>query len=716
MVSLTSRFSKLNPGNLLTAKSKVDHEKVPLDSLKSSPLPRWSASPSRKGRFHMPRLTFTRLLFYLVLTFMCATLLFGGFWRHGQTLFIERRPRGPFRWQRYPRLNGFYNGIRTLVPYNEFVSEQSFKDRFIGPDSPPLPSSIPTLNKIDPSDPPPLDPAPYIPYPDYESAEYLKDNQPVQKCYLDPQNTLEAPDIYAYPGLPQNMTEPFFGSHQLLGFTKKNCFDRFGRLAPYGYGYPPELGGFGLADNSEKNGVVEKLWSQMGSPIDWRGIDWGKAQKRCYERNKIRFSKDAVMPDGSKAAPNKKMSTRQAFILRAWTGYDYSPWQIMSLRAMISELSIKSGGEYDVHLLVHVKDNNIPIWASDEVYETTLRANVPEEFWGIASLWSEKQMETIYPGPFEWNIENDSKQPIHGVYRGAHLPLQVFAHEHPEYDFFWNWEMDLRFTGHNYELNQGIINWAKDQPRKGLWERSAKYYIPRKHGSWRDFRDLVEKEIEDSGEKPIWGPVNFENSGMLDHPLESSPPHSYEHDNYEWGVGEEADLLTFNPLFDPLKTNWVFRNDVTGYNLSLPPPPRRTSIITVSRLSRKLLEYAHEEEFRMRHHMFPEMWPPTVAFHHGFKAAYVPHPIFFDREWPLNVLDNTFNFPPTPSESVFGFGEHNHEGSTFYYNSGFSSALWRRWLGSKENNEGGAAEEKEGSGRLCLMPALLHPIKHERSD
>ena len=95
----------------------------------------------------------------------------------------------------------------------------------------------------------------------------------------------------------------------------------------------------------------------------------------------------------------------------------------------------------------------------------------------------------------------------------------------------------------------------------------------------------------------------------------------------------------------------------------------------------------HRETYLMKHHMFPEMWPPTVAFHHGLKAVYAAHPVYLDHNWPLEALDGTFNKPPKPTDSVFGWGEHNHLGSSYYYNAGFASEWWRRWLGSRENDK-----------------------------
>jgi len=116
----------------------------------------------------------------------------------------------------------------------------------------------------------------------------------------------------------------------------------------------------------------------------------------------------------------------------------------------------------------------------------------------------------------------------------------------------------------------------------------------------------------------------------------------------------------------------------------------------------------------MKHHMFPEMWPSSVAFHHGLKAVYAPHAVYFQNNWPLQMLDGTFNHPPKPTDSVFGWGEHNHQNNSFYYNAAFSSEWWRRWLGFREQNKGGATFEKNGSGRLCMRPVLFHPVKKEK--
>jgi hypothetical protein len=321
------------------------------------------------------------------------------------------------------------------------------------------------------------------------------------------------------------------------------------------------------------------------------------------------------------------------------------------------------------------------------------------------------------------------------------MPMQYFAHQHPEYDYYWNWEMDVRYTGHFYHLFDKVVSWAKEQPRKGLWERNARFYVPEVHGSWDDFRQMVRVQTEmgtnspnnmwspiakgeakaktgsgREGDIPVWGPERPDEKDIFEVDGEGIPPHSYEKDKYEWGVGEDADLIVFNPLYDPEGTTWLLSEDVTGYNKENGFPPRRTAIITASRLSRKLLTTMHRETSLKRHSMFSEMWPASTALHHGFKAVYAPHSVYIDRRWPTDYLESVFNAGRNGASggartAIFGDREHNFRGTTWFYSAGFSPNLWRRWLGYRVDGDGGEEEEKNGEGRMCLPPMMLHPVK-----
>lgn len=550
----------------------------------------------------------------------------------------------------------------------------------------------------------------FDPYPNYTSKEYLSNYYPVETCYLSDVNNATAPPIYSYPGIPQRQPKELIGSYELLGLREDVCFDRYGRFGPYGLGYDQPQGGLGIGTDVEREGN-EDVWDQLGGQIDWVGMNWKAAQDACYEANKIRFEGPSKTKESESTA--LKTVPRTAIVIRTWMGFTYTPQVILNFRAMINELSLRSGGEYAVHFLVHCKDNSIPIWSDPAVYEEAINASLPEEFRGLGTLWSERQMELVYPDPFPDNIENDSGSPIHGVYRSAHFPLQWFAHTHQEYDFFWNWEMDMRYTGHYYEIFDRLGAWAKSQPRRGLWERSAKYYIPSLHGSWEDFSQRVEFEMEQIGHTSVSGPVRFPGSDSAIPDVSGC----YSTLDALCGIGEEADLITLNPIFDPNGTHWVFERDVTGYSKDLPIPPRRNAIVTAGRLSKRLLNAMHYETWKHKHTMFAEMWPPTAALHHGLKAVYAPHPVYFDREWPQQFAEETFNGGRGGSTSgpgsVFGLFEHNFQGTSWYYNSGFAGALWRRWFGFAENWEGGVRAETTGTGRMCLRSQLLHPIKSD---
>jgi hypothetical protein len=523
------------------------------------------------------------------------------------------------------------------------------------------------------------------------------------------------------------------GSHDALGLRSDVCFDRFGRYGPYGLGYTFERGGASETLDTESENS-EAVWEKMGR-INWNMVDWAAAQTRCFSSNRGRFFTGNPTRDAELAVTGRKKLHRIAVVVRTYVGFKWTSHAILNFRAMVSELNLRSGGEYDVHFLLHVRDNNAPIWADPTTAQEILNSNVPPEFHGLCTLWSEAQMKLFYPGNFGDTYENPSNGDIHGVYRSAHMPLQHFAVMHPEYEHFWNWEMDMRWTGSYYELFDRLGKWGAEQSRVGAWERSAKYYIPGLHGTWENFTELVNSEIQSSKRRPILGPLSFPGKVGLEQGENFMPAScTSESESSRCGVGEDADLITLNPLFDAEESGWVFAADVTGYETALPKPPRRCSIVTASRLSRRLLLVMHEETWRLHHSMFSEMFPPTMALHHGLKAVYAPHPVFLDRRWPQVEIDKAFNGGKDHSSGGHGSpfdidNEHNHKGTSWYYNSEFAGLLWRRWLGyaqmdGRGDNGGragegtlrGGREEEEkptSSGRLCLRSMLVHPIKWE---
>ncbi len=630
------------------------------------------------------------------------------------------------KWEDFPFLKRYYGGIRSLVQLKDNTPEYPHRNgqRVFNESTIKL-ATEPPKYKV------------FNPYPSYTSSAYLEIHHPVHECFLDEKTNAKIPKLHYFSGRPQGFPDNIMGSYSLLDIPENTCFDRYGRLGPYGHGYSLRKGGLASGMHGDQAGA-EGVWKETAL-YDYRNVDWAAAQKRCYEQNAIRFNASAVTDGkvGGFEVKPKRTVPRTAVVVRTWDTFRYREEDILYLRSLISELSLGSGGEYDVHLLVQLKDESIPVFADAETYQRHLEKSVPAEFVGIASFWSETQILMLYNG-MEETWARGPGLAVHGVYRGQVLALQYWASGHPEYEFVWQWEMDIRYTGHLYDLFKKLDRWTEKQPRKYLWERNSRFYIPSLHGTWEEFSRMVIEQTERGTEsannlvegaslkdrklmaptpdRPIWGPERAQNKDdWFETPSDPVPPHSFAEDNYTWGVDEAADLITLNPMFDPQGTTWGLRDDATGYNRTLGLPPRRTALITASRLSRRLLNTMHRETAIKKHHAFPEMVAPMLALQHGYKAVYAPHPMFVDREWPVEYLASTMNGGRNGATgggrlSVFGDGEHNLAGMSWFYNGGFAGNLWKRWLGLSVDGEEGAEERRPG-GRMCLPPILVHPVK-----
>ncbi|KAK4694403.1 hypothetical protein P7C71_g3179, partial [Lecanoromycetidae sp. Uapishka_2] len=679
------------------------------------------------------------------------------------------QPPKPPPWEEFPFLKRYFGGIRTLLPRGENKPEYPSDEE---PAEAPSNVSVEARSeKLFPKS------IPFDPYPDYKSPSYTSEYMEKHECFLDAEDRVRIPRVHSYQGVPKGQPDPVMGSHEILGLRNDICFERFGRMGPYGYGYSIKRGGTGAGMTGEREGA-DDMWKVKDSipEVDYTHVRWAEAQQACATKNRLRFGQinktkqrpehsflempaDHIGSDTKATVVQKKdnvtallnqtmtehstkvqqsltLLPRTAIVIRTWWDHQYSVEDIIYLRSMISELSLLSGGEYTIHFLVHVKDDNVPIWADRKIYDRVLENSLPAEFRGMGVLWSERQMSLIYGGLQETFFR---ELPVHGVYRGQYMALQYFSHQHPEYEYLWNWEMDVRYTGQWYHLFDQVRQWTKDQPRKGLWERNGRFYVPSVHGTWEDFKQMIRVQSEmgtnspnniwsglKSGtteipgmpqgktDKSVWGPDSPVD--VLSGQDDPEPPTSMEKDKYTWGVGEEADFITFSPLFDPDGTTWFYVEDVTGYNTTQGLPPRRATIGTSSRLSRRLLQTMHRETVIARHHMFTESWPASIALHHGLKAVYAPHPVYIDRRWPTSYLAGVMNGGRNGASggartSVYGGREHNFKGTTWFYDAGFSPNLWRRWLGYKVDNDGGEQEELAGEGRMCLPGMLLHPVK-----
>ncbi|CAG9938361.1 unnamed protein product [Clonostachys rosea f. rosea IK726] len=734
-------------------------------------------------------------LMLIILSLMRASQVENWKVENGQT---ENRPPPPPVWERFPFIERYYGGVRRLK------SLENSKPEYPESDHQPNSQSQDSQEYSQPESQP------------WSKYKGRVDEPDVEECFLDAAGTIRVPQVHFYNGRPEGYPRHVSGSYDVLDLPEDICFERYGRFGPYGFGYSVNTGGLGTGENGDKEGAAA-IW-QSSPRVDYKSIDWADVQRRCYRSNAKRFKDmpakvstrrgfyidDAVVkktnahkrdaPDDGPEKPrpsgqdkehktesddgpekpkpsgqDKEHKTesddevirippvkksRTAVVIRGYDEYFYREDDIAAIRAMISELSLASGGRYDIHLLVQIKDDaRHPIWADEEAYQARIRDTIPEEFRGLVTLWTETQMLSLYQGIYDL-YSRGPDLPVHGVYRGLSMAMQYFAYLHPEYDYFWQWELDVRYIGHYYDLFSKIERFAKAQPRKGLWERNSRFYFPEVHGSWDDFSQLsrVQTEMGAAGadnvwkdvpgvDKPekaskprkmVWGPLRpADDNDWFEPGNDPIPPAGGpEKDRFEWGVGEEADYISLSPMFDPEGTTWGLRDDITGYNRT-EMPPRRANIITTSRMSRRLLLLMHKMTAYKKQFAFPEMWPATVALQHGLKAVYAPHPMFVDRKWPLDYMSQVYNGGRDGTSggsraSMFGDREHNMHGISWFYRSGFAPNLYRRWLGLKVNNDGGedfeltedktksggsVGEMPGGEGRMCLPPVLLHPVK-----
>lgn len=604
---------------------------------------------------------------------------------------------------------------------------------------------------------------PYQPYPLYDSEEYKASWKGTYAACHGPTGELlnKTGGImskqYAWRGMPKDFPQPTVGSFEALGLDNNVCFDRIGRLGIYGL------------DQDTLN--IPESEKALPYPIDWEKVDWGHLQNKCLERNKERFPyhsrtqsnrfPSAEPPeertgrhdeirrsnDAAYVSPSNVLShrSRTAVLIRVWEGYQYNNNDFINIRALVTELSLRTGGEYQVFLFVNVKDRDAGkrIFESREEYQKMLKKTVPQELRSIAVLWSENIFQTWYPKVGDWQ-----------VYWHQFMSVQWFSHTHPEFDFVWNWETDMRYTGNHYHLLSKIHEFSLKQPRKYLWERNARFYLPYMHGdNYTAFVEDTNSIIASSVKKklipePIWGPKPF---SPFQKPLGPPAPAPDDEDAHEWGVNEEADLISLLPIWDPRHVDWNYKRKIWNYvpdehpifddahgptddgfdHEDFPKIDRRVVINTAMRLSKRLLKAMHAENLEGRD-MQAEMFPASVALMHGFKAVYAPHPVWSMNRFPKNESEKLFNADMgvpgrwgQEADSVYSQEiEKNLKSWSWYYWGELGKVLYRRWMGWKARDGMGEMGGKKweeyggivagrggGMGRMCLPGMVLHPVK-----
>lgn len=267
-------------------------------------------------------------------------------------------------------------------------------------------------------------------------------------------------------------------------------------------------------------------------------------------------------------------------------------------------------------------------------------------------------------------------------------PLQLFAHFYPYFDHYWQFEMDTRFTGDVGKMLKAFHRFASQEPFKQSRERSSWTFMPKVHGSWEEFSAGVNESLQ--GGATVWGAVE---NGVQDfQPVGPQPPtNDPKKDDFEWGVGEDADLLTFSPVFDVLRfettQDWVFKDWFGGITKDT---PRFLAAPAQARASRTLLEAIHAAQHKDGLKVPAEATLPTFAMWHGLQVVQVPMPKLQFPERNLRELNFIYNggMPNAFGDGIAnGFGPYKKHYVEFYerprtweWQSSLTDPTFMRWM------------------------------------
>ena len=405
--------------------------------------------------------------------------------------------------------------------------------------------------------------------------------------------------------------EPTFGSYDALEL-ERTWMTFAQRYGPYGYG----------EDTNDYN----------LTRVNWFAKDWGRLQDRCMLDRSDRFhgneflQSDApprlrLLDDKQRLRPHTQATGRQAIVIRTWSSYVYMPEDYWNLRSIITEASLATHGDYTVFLLVDVKHEDGPrIHRDDDFYRQILEQSVPKEFQSIAVLFHQSLQR-------DWYKKTNTFHPNFQIMQ----PFQLFAHFYPEFDHFWQFEMDNRFLGNVGEMLAKFHTFGAREPYKQARERSSWTYMPGVQGTYAEFSSKVNATLK--GGATVWGPVETNQT----EPIGPKPVVDAVEDNFEWRVGDDADLLMFTALEEVSRfethRDWVYKSWRGGFGED--NPPRFMSAPAQGRASRVLLEAIHTAQHEQGLWVPSEATLPSFALWHGLKLATLPIPKF---QWPERDL------------------------------------------------------------------------------
>lgn len=278
--------------------------------------------------------------------------------------------------------------------------------------------------------------------------------------------------------------------------------------------------------------------------------------------------------------------------------------------------------------------------------------------------------------------------------------MQLFSKLRPDFEYYWQFELDSRLIGDTRGALENLGRWAKGQPRKHLWERNAGFYIPEVHGSYENYSTIVRDGMDGIG---VWGPAT---SSDIE-PIGPAPPAHDHPDASQWGVGEEADLITLMPMVDTRGIDWVFSDRVGNFMDGL-YTARRAAPVAMTRCSKRLLHTIHDEQIRSGRWVPSEATPETFTLLLGLKGVYAPHPMYIDGGWTPEEMNELFNAGPA---SNLGGGEPSIYHSAWAHKDIFQALTWWWPIPGHSHEHYPKKIWQAYLTGACVPPMLLHPMK-----
>ena len=304
-------------------------------------------------------------------------------------------------------------------------------------------------------------------------------------------------------------------------------------------------------------------------------------------------------------------------------------------------------------------------------------------------------------------------------------PLQLFALHYPEFDHYWQVELDQRFLGDTGKYLDAVSNFARNEPRKQALERATYAFNEEIYGTYDNFTNQVDAITK--GKSRAWGPVTIPDVQPIGpKPMVKKP----EDDELIWGVGEDADVVVTSFCADVLQTDWVFKDYARGFE-DATKVPRWFCPPAIMRASRSLLLSVHESQHDKGLSLPSEAVLPSWALWHGLKLSYPPQPAYmrptepgsseFEDEWsrdPNQWLNKTATpwFGNTTDSSIDGLSHGNpqsfaNRGMTWWWAADYPRQIMDAWLSVNPKGDNMPEMLAVHDGEVYIPNMAMHPVK-----